>query len=104
MRAVRRAQEHFFEASGSEKSVLQGMDAICFMGRYVQFGVFPKPITVDWNDIGDGKEIDICGSHLGPHCYVPVMKGMLGGTIRTDGLISHSFALSDWEKAFETYG
>lgn len=92
----------YIEASGSEKSVLQGMDAIRFRGRYVQFGVFPKEITVDWNDIGDGKEIDIYGSHLGPYCYVPVMKGMQDGTIHTDGLISHKFALSDWEKAFET--
>lgn len=91
----------YIEASGSEKSVLQGMDAIRFKGRYVQFGVFPKAITVDWNDIGDGKEIDIYGSHLAPYCYGPVMKGIVDGSIHTDGLISHRFSLDEWEKAFE---
>ena len=91
----------YIEASGSEKSVLQGMDAIRFCGRYVQFGVFPKAITVDWNDIGDGKEIEIYGAHLAPYCYEPVMKGMIDGSIYTDGLISHSFKMEDWEEAFE---
>lgn len=91
----------YIEASGSEKSVLQGMDAIRFCGRYVQFGVFPKAITVDWNDIGDGKEIEIYGAHLGPYCYEPVMKSILDGSIYTEGLISHTFKLEDWEKAFE---
>ena len=91
----------YIEAAGSEKSVLQGMDALRFRGRYVQFGVFPKAITVDWNDIGDGKELDICGAHLAPFCYEPVMKGIMDGSIHTDGLISHSFPMEQWEKAFE---
>lgn len=92
----------YIEASGSEKSVKQGMKAIRFQGRYVQFGVFPDEISVDWNDIGDGKEITIYGSHLGPHCYEPVIRGIMDGSIHTEGLISHKFKLEDWEKAFET--
>lgn len=92
----------YIEASGSEKSVVQGMDAIRFCGRYVQFGVFPQAIRVDWNDIGDGKEIEIYGAHLAPYCYEPVMKGMIDGSIYTEGLISHSFKMQDWERAFET--
>ncbi len=92
----------YIEASGSEKSVQQGLDMIRFCGRYVQFGVFPDAIRADWNHIGDGKEITIYGSHLSPYCYEPVMKGMLDGTIPTEGLISHSFPLKDWKEAFET--
>ncbi|RHR21874.1 erythritol/L-threitol dehydrogenase [Clostridium sp. AF19-22AC] len=91
----------YIEASGSEKSVVQGMDAIRFCGRYVQFGVFPKAITIDWNDIGDGKEIEIYGAHLGPYCYEPVMKSILDGSIYTEGLISHAFKMEDWKEAFE---
>lgn len=91
----------YIEASGSEKSVKQGMKAIRFRGTYVQFGVFPDEIKVDWNDIGDGKEITINGSHLGPYCYEPVIKGIMDGSIHTEGLMSHVFDLEDWEKAFE---
>lgn len=92
----------YIEASGSEKSVQQGMASIRFCGRYVQFGVFPKAINVDWNDIGDGKEIEIYGAHLGPYCYEPVMKGILDGSIYTDGLISHTYKMEDWKEAFDT--
>lgn len=92
----------YIEASGSEKSVQQGLQAVRFRGRYVQFGVFPDEIKADWNYIGDGKEITIYGSHLGPYCYVPVIKGILDGSIPTQGLISHKYKLDDWKEAFET--
>ena len=92
----------YIEASGSEKSVKQGLDAICYRGRYVQFGVFPDEVRADWNHIGDGKEITIAGSHLGPYCYQPVIRGIMDGTIHTEGLISHTYDLADWKAAFET--
>lgn len=91
----------YIEASGSNASVRQGFKALRFMGTYVQFGVFPKEISIDFNDIGDGKELNVLGSHLGPHCYEAVIKGMLNGTIKTDGVMTHSFKLSEFKKAFE---
>lgn len=91
----------YIEAAGSGPSVTQGFKSLRYKGRYVQFGVFPKPITVDFNDVGDGKELDIAGAHLGPTCYEAVMVGMKNGTLFTDGLISHTFKMSEWEKAFE---
>lgn len=92
----------YIEASGNEISVKQGLDMLCNMGRYVQFGVFPKDITIDWNIIGDTKAMDILGAHLSGHCYEPVIKGIADGTIKTDGVVSHVFKLDEWEKAFET--
>lgn len=92
----------YIEASGNEISVKQGLDMLINQGRYVQFGVFPTDITVDWNIIGDTKEMDIRGAHLSGHCYEPVIKGIADGTIRTDGVVSHIYKLEDWEKAFET--
>lgn len=91
----------YIEASGSQASVHQGLEMVRNMGRYVQFGVFPKDITADWNIIGDTKHMDIYGSHLSGHCYSAVIKGMKDGSLRTDGIISHSFPLNQWEKAFE---
>lgn len=92
----------YIEASGSESSVRQGLAAIRNLGRFVEFGVFPSEIKADWNVIGDTKEIDILGSHLGPYCYEPVIKGLADGSIRGDGVISHQFPLERWEEAFET--
>jgi hypothetical protein len=32
------------------------------------------PVTVNWTIIGDAKELNIHGSHLGPYCYQPVLR------------------------------
>ena len=92
----------YIEASGSEKSVTQGLDAVANLGTYVQFGIFADVIKADWNIIGDTKEIDIHGSHLGAHCYKAVIDGIVDGSIKTDGIVTHKYNLQDWEKAFET--
>ncbi len=91
----------YIEASGSGKSVTQGLDSVRNLGRYVQFGVFGNEVTADWNIIGDSKEIDIHGSHLSALCYDAVIKGIESGLLKTDGLISHKFKLADWKEAFD---
>ena len=91
----------FIEAAGSEKSVNQGLAMIRNLGRFVQFGVFPDYIKADWNIIGDTKEIDILGAHLSPYCYAPVIKGMTEGTIKTQGVCTHTFPMANWKEAFE---
>lgn len=92
----------YVEASGNPKSVDQGMDALKNLGRYVQMGVLSDKVTTDWNTIGDGKELTIIGSHLSGKTYDAVIRGIESGIIKTDGLISHKFALKDWKKAYET--
>ncbi len=92
----------YIEASGSEKSVTQGIDALVNHGRFIQMGVFPDEVKANWNIIGDRKELNIIGSHLSALTYPAVIKGISKGLIKTDGLISHTFALPDWEKAFTT--
>jgi threonine dehydrogenase-like Zn-dependent dehydrogenase len=91
----------YIEASGSAKSVQQGLAAVRKLGRMVEFGVFGNEVTADWNIIGDAKEIDILGSHLGPYCYDAVIQEIAKGSIPTEGLITHQFPLEQWEKAFE---
>ena len=91
----------YIEASGSPKSVEQGLTVLCNHGRYVQMGVFASTVNVDWNVIGDGKELSIQGSHLSARTFHSVIEGMAKGWIRTEGLISHKFPLVDWEKGFD---
>jgi 2-desacetyl-2-hydroxyethyl bacteriochlorophyllide A dehydrogenase len=92
----------YIEVSGSPASVNQGLNSLKNLGRYVQMGVFAEEVKADWNVIGDGKEITIKGSHLSALTYGSTIKGIEAGLIKTDGLISHTFPLADWEKAFET--
>lgn len=92
----------YIEASGSGSSVTSGLNALKNHGRYVQMGVFADEVKADWNVIGDGKELTIKGSHLSALTFQSVISGIKSGLISTDGLISHSFKLEDWEKAFET--
>lgn len=91
----------YVEASGSPRSVTQGLDALKNLGRYVQMGVFAEEVKADWNTIGDGKELTIIGSHLSGLTYDAVIKGIASGDIKTEGLISHQYKLADWETAFE---
>lgn len=92
----------YIEASGSPRSVTQGLDSLKNHGRYVQMGVFADEVKADWNIIGDGKELEIKGSHLSALTFKSVIDGIASGLIKTEGLISHKFALQDWKKAFKT--
>lgn len=92
----------YLEASGNQASVHQGLDCLKNRGRFVQMGVFPDLVSADWNIIGDGKELRIFGSHLSGTAYPSVIKGITNGTIRTEGLVTHTFSLDDWKEAFDT--
>ena len=71
------------------------------LGRFVEFSVFGEPATVDWSIIGDRKELDILGSHLSPYCYPFVIENIGNGNLKTDGIVSSTFRIEEWEKAFE---
>ena len=91
----------YIEATGHPSSVTQGMDMIRKLGRFVEFSVFGAATTFDWSVIGDGKELDVLGSHLSPYCFPFVIDHIADGSLKTDGMIRHLFALKDWEKAFD---
>ena len=59
----------YIEATGHPKAVEQGLHMIRKAGTFVEFSVMREPVTVDWTIIGDTKELNIHGSHLGPYTY-----------------------------------
>lgn len=91
----------YIEATGHPASVQQGLDAIRKLGKFIEFSVFGEKVTVDWSVIGDGKELDILGSHLGPYCFDVVTEWIADNTIYTDGVVTHAFSLDRWVDAFE---
>ena len=91
----------YIEATGHPSSVVQGMDMIRKLGRFVEFSVFGAPTTLDWSIIGDRKELDVLGSHLSPYAYPFVIENITKGNLKTNGVVSRTFKLEDWETAFE---
>lgn len=45
----------YIEATGHPSSVVQGLNMVRKLGRYVEFSVFGEPTTVDWSIIDDRK-------------------------------------------------
>lgn len=91
----------YIEATGHPKSVEQGLSMIRKLGRFVEFSVFKEPVTVDWSIIGDRKELDVLGSHLGPYCYPHVIEGIASGKLPTEGVVTHKLPLAQFEEGFK---
>lgn len=91
----------YIEATGHPDAVIQGMQMIRKLGRFVEFSVFSQPATLDWSIIGDRKELDVLGSHLSPYCFPYVIENIANGKLKTDGVVSRVFELKDWKTAFD---
>lgn len=90
----------YIEATGVPVGVTQGLEMIRKLGRFVEFSVFGKETTVDWSIIGDRKELDIRGAHLGPNCYETAINLFERGLITSEGIVTDTYPLKDWENAF----
>lgn len=91
----------YVEATGHPSSVKQGLEMVRKLGRFVEFSVFGSETSVDWSVIGDGKELDVLGSHLSPYCYPFVIEHIGKGDLKTNGVVSAVYSLDQWEEAFE---
>lgn len=89
----------YIEATGSPGGVTQGLAIIRKLGRFVEFSVFGKETSVDWSIIGDRKELDIRGAHLGPFCYPIAIDLLTRGLVTPNGIVTHGYALDDWDQA-----
>jgi threonine dehydrogenase-like Zn-dependent dehydrogenase len=90
----------YIEATGHPSSVAQGLEMIRRLGTFVEFSVFGSATTCDWSIIGDRKELDVLGSHLGPYSYDKVIDRIANGRLPTKGVVTHSFPLERWAEAF----
>lgn len=93
------------EASGSVKSFTEGLRSLCFGGKAYLIGNPKEPVVIE-NPMRmiTQKEIVIKGS-WGRELFKTWEKSeniLLSGKINLDKIITHRFALHDFEKAFET--
>jgi erythritol/L-threitol dehydrogenase len=88
----------FIEATGHPNAVVQGLQMIRKLGRFVEFSVFSHDVTVDWSIISDRKQLDILGVHLAPYCYPFVIDAIGNGRLPTEGVVTHRLPLEEYEK------
>ena len=91
----------YIEATGSPGGVTQGLSLIRKLGRFVEFSVFGADTTADWSVIGDRKELDIRGAHLGPYCYPVAIDLLDRGLVTSQGIVTHGYALEQWDEAIQ---
>jgi threonine dehydrogenase-like Zn-dependent dehydrogenase len=91
----------YFEASGHPSAVGQGLQLLRKLGRYVEYSVFGAEASVDWTIVGDDKELDILGAHLGPHCWPKAIELIEHDALPLDGICSHQLPLARFEEAFD---
>ena len=92
----------YIHNSGHPSGVIQGLKMLRKRGRFVEFSVFSEETSVDWSVIGDRKELDVRGSHIsGLNGYRIAIDFLERGMIKVDKIVTHTFPLSQWHKAFE---
>jgi erythritol/L-threitol dehydrogenase len=91
----------YIEATGAPVGVTQGLQMIRKLGRFVEFSVFGHDTTADWSIIGDRKELDVRGSHLGPYCYPIAIDLLMRGKVTSKGIVTHAYDIHQWDEALE---
>jgi L-iditol 2-dehydrogenase len=91
----------YVEMSGSSKAPEQGLEMIRRLGTLVAFSVLNEQALIDWNLVGDQKELNVHGSHLGPYCYPKAITAIADGTVDVTSLISAEFPLAEFDAAME---
>jgi erythritol/L-threitol dehydrogenase len=89
----------YIEATGSPIGVTQGLSMVRKLGRFVEFSVFGSEVTTDWSVIGDKKELDVRGSHLGPYTYPIAIDLFERKLVTAEGIITHKFKIDEFEEA-----
>ena len=92
-----------YECSGAGPAALQLLDLVRRRGRYVQVGLFGKPIAWDVDQLCY-KELVATGSNAStPESWLRAVRLLDQGIVKTKPLITHSFPLQEWEQAFDVF-
>jgi L-iditol 2-dehydrogenase len=92
-----------YECSGAGPAAVQLLDLVRRRGRYVQIGLFGKPVA--WNlDQICYKELVVTGSNASiPSAWLKALRLIASGRVQTKPLITHVFDVTEWEKAFAMF-
>jgi threonine dehydrogenase-like Zn-dependent dehydrogenase len=91
----------YLEGTGHPSAVLQGLNLLRKLGRFVEYSVFKDDVAVDWSIISDDKELDVLGAHLGPNCWPAAIRLIENGKLPLDEICTHQLPLADFQKGLD---
>jgi L-iditol 2-dehydrogenase len=92
-----------YECSGAGPAAAQLLTLVRRAGRYVQIGLFGKPVAWDLDQICY-KELQVTGSNASvPAAWRRALQLLESGQVRTRPLITHTFPVTDWQAAFDAF-
>lgn len=92
-----------YECSGAGAAAQQLLELVRRRGKYIQIGLFGKPIAWDVDQICY-RELTVTGSNAStPPAWNRAIQLLENGQVQTKPLISHIFDVTDWQTAFDTF-
>ena len=92
-----------YECSGAGAAAQQLLKLVKRKGRYVQIGLFGKPVAWDLDQVCY-KELIVTGSNASvPWAWDKALKLMADGHVKTTPLITDRYPITEWERAFESF-
>jgi L-iditol 2-dehydrogenase len=92
-----------FECAGAGPSAQHCLELVRRKGRYVQVGLFGKPITWDMDQVCY-KELRMSGSNASvPSAWRKALVLLASGKVQTKPLISDVLPITQWSQAFERF-
>jgi threonine dehydrogenase-like Zn-dependent dehydrogenase len=91
----------YIEGTGHPSAVLQGLNILRKLGRFVEYSVFKDDVSVDWSIISDDKELDVRGAHLGPNCWPAAIRLIESGKLPMDDICTHQLPLANFQEGLD---
>lgn len=92
-----------YECSGAGPAAAQLLQLVRRRGRYVQIGLFGKPVAWDLDQLCF-KELVATGSNASvPSAWNKAIRLMASGAVQTKPLITHRYDVTQWEDAFAAF-
>ena len=92
-----------FECSGAGPGAQTALDLVRHRGRYVQVGLFGKPVLWDLEQVCV-KELQVHGTFATvASSWRKALALLQSGQLRTGPLISHRLPLEAWKQAFDLF-
>ncbi|MCX7598175.1 MAG: zinc-binding dehydrogenase [Armatimonadetes bacterium] len=88
------------ECTGNLEAADEALDIAGRLGRVVIVGAYrSQPFCHDIDRL-IGKELDVMGTCGGPHAYADSLDLLRRGVVKAEPIVSHCFALTQYEQAF----
>jgi 2-desacetyl-2-hydroxyethyl bacteriochlorophyllide A dehydrogenase len=92
------------DATGVPAVIQQALKYLKPRGQYLQFGVAPKGITVQWEPYEIfHKDLSIIGSFALCYTFQPAVAWLVNHTVEIEPLVSHVLPMADFQKGFKDF-